>query len=1093
MRKIILKELLLIKITRTVQILITVLFLFLMGGLSVYATNILTEPQTGDITVDGKVVDSKGIPIPGVNIYEKSAPTNGVITNASGIYSIDVSGADPVLVYSFIGFTTQEIHVNNRVNINVTLKESLITLDEVVSIGYGTQKKVSVTGAVSSVKAEDMTKIPSANLSNMLAGRAPGVQVTSSSGFVGSTSTIEIRGKGSWNNEPPLYVIDNIIVSKDNFDALDPNEIESISFLKDASTSAIYGSRSAGGVVLVTTKKGSKGQAKFSFQSSYSIQSATRPLQSWTALEELKYWNDKAETMGWQTKFGPAAFDYYKTNNIKGYDINDIIWKNPSLQQYNLSITGGNDDISYFIMGGANMNKGSYDNTDYNRYNFRSNLSAKLNKYMDIDVNLSGYQTDLDMFYAGLSPNNTTGSISFQQAINGFYRSTFRNTKLYPMYIDKDGNPSSDKNDIPVQSSGTDYHAAKLIDNNGYQKRVSNNILGTFRFNIKIPGVEGLKTSFLYNYTNNSTNQKDFRPAYNYYPIQLGYALGDTISTVPYIPEPVDPNSVRQQITKDEEYVGEYAGFAHSYQFNWFLNYDRTFGQHTVSAMVSYEQSAAKGKQFWGKGENLIYNEQIDQIFNTSTLPDRRHFNGNEYESGRKSVIGRAHYEFSTRYIAEFSFRYDGSYKFAPENRWGFFPSGAIGWRISEENFFNSNTVSNLKLRLSAGSTGNDAIPAFQYVNKFVPGTPYVIGNSMVNSLKTDAPANYSATWEKATVYDAGIDFGMLNNKISAELDAFYRHSWDILGQRIGQVPLTYGAPLTFENYGVMDVKGVEFSITYKNRAGQLDYNIGFNMGYAIDKVIVKDEPAEVAGTWRSQIGHPLSRLWGFETDGLIRDQATLEQLLAGGFTQFDRDPMLGVLLYKDLRGADYQGEPDGNVDIYDMTWLSDNGKPRVNYGVNMGLSWKGVSMKMLFQGVGKYDKMISTLNSQHVGYGGVFQLSDAPYFEIWAKDHWSQDNPDAKYPRAHNTQYPNPDEFGFASSRFWIRKGAYLRLKNFNIAYSLPVAWISKIALDQFQIFINGTNLFTLSDIPEIDPEQLMLDSYPIMKSITFGANIKF
>ena len=1072
---------------RILRIISLFLGLVFIETLSVYSIDLNTINQQDETTIIGMVTDSNGEPLPGVNIYEKSDPTHGVITSVYGRYSITVTADASILIYSFVGFETEEIDINGRKVINITLKDSSIALDEVVSIGYGTQKKVSVTGAVTSLKAEDMTQIPSSNLSNLLAGRAPGVQITSTSGFVGSSSSIEIRGKGSWNNEPPLFVIDNIIVAKEDFDALDPNEVENISFLKDAATSAIYGARSAGGVVLVTTRTGSNKKAQFNFKGSYIIQTPTRPLQDWSAQEELTYWNDKAETMGWAPKFGQDAFDYYRDNNISGYKVNDFIWRDPSAQQYNLSVNGGNDQISYFIMAGTNMNKGSYDNTDYNRYNFRSNLTAKINDYIDINLNLSGYQTNLNMFWPGSDPNQ-----SLQSAVDGIYRSTFRISRLFPFYQEEDGTPTNNMSAYPVKITGIAWHPVKIIDNNSYRETVTNDVRGTFRFNLKIPGVEGLKTSFLINYNNNTVNQKDFAAAYDYYPIRLSLPDGST-GTVPYIPEPVNVESATPNSPDNNQYVGEQAIYTHSYQLNWFLNYDRTFGEHTVSGLLIYEQAATKGKQFSGRGEDLIYSRQIDQIFNTSNETDRRHFDGSEYEWGRKSYIGRAHYEFSSRYIAEFSFRYDGSYKFAPDNRWGLFPSGSVGWRISEESFFTSNVISNMKLRLSVGSTGNDAIPPFQYVNKFIPGRSFVIGDNMMNSLTAGAPANYDATWEKAIVYNFGFDFGFFNEKLSGQIDAFYRHSWNILGQRIGQVPETYGAPLTFENYGEMEVKGIDFSIQYRNKAGQFDYHVGVNMGFAIDNILVKDEPEERKNTWRSQIGNPLSRLWGFETDGLIRDQVTLDKLLADGFTQFDRDPVLGALLYNDLRGPDYDGDPDGNVDIYDMTWISNNGKPRINYGLNMGASWKGISVDMLFQGVGKYDKMITTMNSHHVGYGGVFQLSDAPYFEIWAKDHWSEDNPDAQYPRAHNTQYPNPDEFGFASSQFWIRKGAYVRLKNLNIAYSLPKAWVTKVAVDQFQIFFNGVNLFEISDIPEMDPEQYMLDSYPIMKSYTFGVNITF
>ena len=1043
--------------------------------------------------ITGKVIDTQGLPLPGVNVYEKQDPTHGVITLVDGTYSIKTDNSDAILVFSFIGFNNQEIPINGNKVLNVTMIESFITLDEVVSIGYGIQKKVSVTGAVSSIKADEMEQIPATNLSNMLAGRVSGVNIKSVSSFVGATSTIEIRGKGSWNAEPPLFVIDNVIVDKETFDALEPSEVESISFLKDAATASIYGARSAGGVVLVSTKTGGNKKVQFNLKSSYSFQTPTRPLQTWTPIEELYYRNDRAETFGLPKLFGPDAFEYFKDQ--KAYDINDYIWNKPVSQNYNLSVNGGNEDISYFLMIGANSSDGAYIRNGYDRYNFRSNISAKLSDYIDIKLNLSGYQSNFDRFYNKSWADNLDKMAWIVDY--GLYRNTLWSSKLFPFAVDDNGVPTYDIN--ANQISYSYMNPLSSVTNKSYTRSVTQDLQGTFNMTFKIPGVEGLSTSVLVNYHTNVRRNKDLALDAHYYKMQFRDLPDDSESTYPY-EFYFDPTKTELVSVGQFEYVGANARFTPSYQFNWFVDYSKIFGEHSVSAKFIYEQSAGSGVFFAGRGEELIYSSSIDQLFNTNADPLRRHFDGYESEWGRESYIGRLHYEYSSRYIAEFSFREDASYKFAPENRWGFFPSGSFGWRISEESFFSSNTVSNLKLRLSAGTTGNDAIKPFQYVDKFVPGRSTMFGSTFVTGLKSGDPPMYNVTWEKASVYNVGLDFGIFNDKISGEVDAFYRYSWDILGSKGGALPKSYGAKITEENFGVMDVKGVDFSIQYKNRFGAVDFNVGVNMGYAKDRVLQNYTP-ENRPAFRDVIGRPLTRIFGFRTEGLIRDQATLDKLLADGFTQFGEDPMLGAILHTDIRGDNYSEGPDGKIDFNDLDLLSENGKPRINYGLHSGVSWKGISANVLIQGVARYDRMLSSTNSHKITEGsafpvkgGILQYADTPFFEIWAKDHWSTRNPDAKYPRAHNTTYsPQFNQFGWAPSQFWMRNGAYIRLRNLNIAYSLPTRWISKIGLDKFQVYFNGENLFEISGIPEYDPEQANLDSYPIMKTFAFGINVTF
>ena len=344
---------------------------------------------------------------------------------------------------------------------------------------------------------------------------------------------------------------------------------------------------------------------------------------------------------------------------------------------------------------------------------------------------------------------------------------------------------------------------------------------------------------------------------------------------------------------------------------------------------------------------------------------------------------------------------------------------------------------------------------------------------------------NPDVTWEKTSSYNGGIDFTFFKGKLSGEFDFFKRRITDILGTRIQTLPGTLGANLPAVNYAKKDISGFEFALQYRNKLGKVSYSVGVNIGYAKDKWVLVDEPQIVKQTWRSAIGQPGNRLYGYTSSGIIRDKNTVDALIAKSFTQFGRNPMIGGLLFKDIRGANFSEGPDGKIDENDATYLSNNAIPRINYGVNLSAAWKGFRIEMLLQGVGAYDKIISTRNTSD---GGVFQV-DRPYFNLWT-DAWSTENPNGKYPKIIDWGY---EELGQTGTDFWIRSGAYLRLRNLNISYGLPKKWISKVGIKQVQVFFTGVNLLTLSAFKEYDPEQPALDAFPIMKSFTGGININF
>ncbi|QQD11653.1 SusC/RagA family TonB-linked outer membrane protein [Sphingobacterium sp. UDSM-2020] len=1025
--------------------------------------------------VTGIVTDEKGNVIQGASIRVKGTK-NATLTNKNGTFELSSLPANAVLLISYVGKNSKEIPVNNQSIIDVVLTESASDLEEVVVVGYGTQKKVNLTGAVSSVSTEQIKNIPAGNLSNLIAGRAPGVTAVGTSGLAGASSSIRIRGSFA----EPLYVINGIISGKADFDALDANEVETINFLKDAATASIYGSKAGNGVVLVTTKRGVSQKPVFEYKASFSTSSPTKPIQDYSAAEEIEFLNQVAVTKDQEKPYGQDIIDYFKD---KSYNINDYIWQSPTVQQHNLSARGGSESILYYFSMGYHTEKGSYKNLGYDRYNFRSDVSAKITDRFKVSVNLSGNQRNYDRWYWPYD-----GEDDFN--VGDFYRATFNWTRLYPFYVDENGNPTSDTKAFPVVPGA--WHPIELMENSGsYRHKKNRNLDGIVRLDLDLSDVlKGLSTSLQGHYMASDRNSKAF-VLHN-----KAYIFQSASTTNKFIPGPIDPTKVNiHNLSSTYPNINEQVNLDNSYQLNWNLKYENTFGNHFVSALGGYEQAGGNGKYLTGRADELL-TTNIDQIYNTSSDILKRWFDGNESESARASWIGRFNYTYSDKYIAEVSFRYDGNYKFAPGKQWGFFPSASAAWRVSQEQFMKQiSWLSDLKLRASYGSSGNDdsgdrPVAPFLWTQAYTKSSGFVFGSSLRDGLTAGPMPNPSITWSTSRMFDFGIDYGFFGQKLTGEIDFFKRTQSDILGARLASTPSTLGASLPDVNYAERSWKGLDFSVNWKNKSGNdFQYSFYANMGYAVDQWDIIDEAAALRdGTyqdnWRSAIGQPANRVYGLVSKGIIRTQEQLDQL-PEGFIQYGRSPKLGYLLFEDIRGANFSEGPDGKIDDNDMTYLSDNGSPRINYGIGFNFEWKRFSLNAHFQGVGAYDRMVSTRNG-----GGVFQ-NDRPYFELWANNYWTPENPNAEYPRV-SGEFQVAD-VGGGPSTFWIRNGAYIRLKNLDLAYALPDNWFKSIGLSRVQFYFNATNLFYLTGLKEHDPEQETLDSYPLMKTFTGGLNITF
>ncbi len=898
----------------------------------------VVNQQQSQKTVKGTVVDAANIPVIGANVFVKGT-THGTITDMDGNFTLTNVAENSTLVISYIGFLEKNVEVGNKTSFDIVLLEDSKKLEEVVIVGYGTQKKVNLTGSITAVNASELSGISTSNLSNTLAGRAPGVNITGNSGLMGASSNIRIRGGFG----EPLFVIDGIVRDKDAFDALEVNEIDQLSFLKDAATASIYGSQAGNGVVLVTTKGGTQQKPMFNYQGSYTFMTPTQELFSdmFTATDELIYQNRVAQYQGLATPNGEKEFEYFKDKN---YNVNDYIWQTPWNQKHSVSVSGGNEKVTYYALGSYIGEEGSYKNLENDKFNLRSNVTAKITDQIKMNFNLAANQQNQQRFYWPFSDDD-------EQTIGDLYRCTFNWPKTYPFYLNADGSPANNVTDYPVQTPMGSWQAWNVVDQvvgDRYIKTRKREVNAILSFDIDLGKfIPGLTTKLVGNYIGNDYMRKKYLTYQHNY--VWAAANSDQNRFIPAAPDPNKMNTFT--FSQNQEFLSYNVHSLWSEQLNWFLNYNHSFGKHDVSGTLVWEQQANGGEKVYAKGESPLTN--YDQMFVYSTDAERRWGDAWEVTNGRLSWIGRFNYTYDQKYIAEFSFRYDGNTLFPKEKRWGFFPSFSGAWRISNESFMEntSNWLDNLKIRASYGTTGNDLnvnnkeIEPFSYMNVYQSGYSYIWGDNLNLGIEPGATPNPYLTWATSATYNVGFDFGVLNNRLSGSFDAFYKTEKDILGSRIVTIPDTYGQSLAPENYAERSWRGVEFNAMWRDKAfgGQLDYSIYGNVGFSKDQWDVLDQTAlySPGGNLEefSAIGKPLNRLSGLKTLGIIRTQEQLDELLAKGFKQYGRNPYLGGLYFEDVRGDGYSPGPDGKIDGNDVQLLSDNAAPRINYGFGTNLS----------------------------------------------------------------------------------------------------------------------------------------------------------
>jgi TonB-linked SusC/RagA family outer membrane protein len=1004
-----------------------------------------------NLTVSGTVVDESGKPIPGVTVLIKGT-NQGTITSEGGQYSLSTP-ADAVLVFSFIGMKTQEIVVAGKTTLNVTLQQEVIGLDEVVTIGYGTKKKVNSTGSISTITSKELAQTSVTNLNDAIVGQTSGIVAVTPDGSPGSGAQIQIRGMGTLQNNTVLVLVDGVIR---DFSQLDPNEIESISILKDGASAAIYGVKGGNGVILVTTKRGNMGRPKFSFNSQTSFQSVTRYPDLLNSYQYATTSNQGYINMGLdpddpanQGKF----FTPEEINKFKSGEINtqfyDLLFDLPATKNHqNLSISGGSDKIRYFFSGGYLNQNGLIPNSSFTRNNLRSNVDATITPYFSIQVDLDGRIEDKD------SPSYGESTI-FQHMVRA--NPTLR---------------AYDINGVPLYITGPQpLEEARQGGVNNWRTLVMNakfNALLKFDF---IEALQGLSARFSYAYGETHINNKYFRKPYIVYRDDNndGIAEDETVSSG-------GATELREISTMNYGYTLD-AG----------LNYDRTFGDHKVSALFVYEQRESSGKYLEGYRQGFI-SDIIPELF--AGDPETATNNGFSNELGYLSYIGRLTYIFKNKYIAEFSARNDASVLFPPATRWGFFPSYSLGWRLSEERFIknNVNFIDNLKIRASYGNLGTDAgAGQYSYLDQYRLSYGALIDNQITTGLSKKVEPNKDITWEKVSTYDIGLEGILWKGLLGFDVAYFKKITSDILAPKIISTPMTFGATLPPVNYAEVELKGWEFTISHVNTIGNFKYNVNVNFTKSENEVLEIDDPKDQLEHLVRK-GKPLDFYVGYKTDGLFQSDEEAQNY----YPQFGNNQVgAGDIKYVDRNG-------DKIIDENDLDVISlDSYMPKIMYGLNFSCQWKKFDMNFMFQGAAKRKIML----------GGparvMFTIGENNFYEFLT-DSWSPDNKDAEFPRAWRGNNINNDR----DSEFWLRDGSYLRLKTLELGYNF--SHLLK-GVENLRLFVSGFNVFTIDKLKYFDPEvgngtgtynvnanaqrnyTTWGTYYPQQKSFNIGVNLTF
>lgn len=1031
-------------------------------------------------TIRGTVLDEKGQTIPGVSIRIRNT-TVGTVSDQNGKFSISADkGA--TLVFTFVGYKEKSIVVGNERTISIDLVPGLSALNEVVVVGYGTQKKVSLTNAISSISSQDIITTKNENVENMLTGKVAGLQVVQNTSEPGDfANNISIRGLGN-----PLIVIDGIqqpdflvtggngdnsVGSSNIFSRLDPNDIESISVLKDAAAS-IYGVKAANGVILITTKKGRAGTLQLTYSATYGLQVPSGLPQPVNATDYMTLVNQQAlhQANGGTLVYKAADFAAYTNGSKQSTDWYGAVFKKSAAQQqHNLSASGGSDNTQYLLSLGYTGQDGILTSNDlnYKRYNVRSSITSKVSKNLTVNLNLSAI---LDQKNSPAQPIWYTTRETWRELPTQPFYANNNNQYLFNGTVDG-GNP------LAYQSSSI----------NGYSTQNNKFFDGSISIEYKLPFVEGLSLRGLFSYDEQIQDNKLFQQSYNL------YAYND--ATKAYIPTLNNsPAYVQRQYYDYPKNTDQFS-----------INYTHSFkGIHNVSALLLYEGNEQSGDNFAAYRQLAIPVAQL--IAGNTTNQNATQDAGNTalYQYATNSIVGRLTYDYKGKYLAEFSFRDDKSSRFAPQQGWGFFPSASVGWRVSDEGFWKNSTalssIQNLKLRASYGVLGDDGSLYYQFLsgynypaggsNNQLPSGA-VFGNSFLNAVQSKGIPNSQVTWSTSHTFDAGIDFDAGKNLLNFSFDYFIRDRKGLLATPVLQVPDVLGATLPQENINGDRTQGFDFEVGHRGSIGKFRYNLKGTFLYTNTRntIVAESKQGNSLLDWqRNNTNRNQGIQMGYSGAGQYQNYSQI----VNSPVAVGRGVVVGDYIYQDWNG---DGQIDGN-DVHPIAYGGNpNGGPaipKITYGLNIGGAYGNIDFNLLFQGSGIYSvSYVEQLNIPLWGGGSALTQFN---------NDWHPTNPTAD-PYNPNTVW-TPGNFAYTgttantNSTFNFVNAAYLRLKSAEIGYTLPNTAMKAIGVKGIRVYANGYNLLTITKVKYVDPEHPSGTYgylYPLDKLYNVGVNVKF
>ena len=1013
--------------------------------------------NTAETAIHGIVVDNSGEPVIGASVKIKEETSKHVVTDINGEFSLSDIAPESTIQVSCVGLSSREMPVSpDSTDYRIVMQPDNTALDEVVVVGYATQKKVDLTGAVASISAKSLEDRPITNATNALAGLAPGLTVTNSGGNTPGyeSQNIVIRGLGTLNNAAPLVVVDGMtgIALSD----INPRDIESISVLKDAASSAIYGSRAANGVILVTTRRGAERPARITYNGNVSFETVAKRLNLVTDYADfMELQNAGLIANGQAPRFSQGKIDEWRNDAGRNPTIypntnwQDHIYRNPSVvQTHNLSVTGGSSAVRYNISLGYVNNPGIIYYTDYKRYQLRSNIDVDIKPWLSVGTNLFGY----------IDRNNPSSENATAGGDVIFGSGAFNTVPGMTLYDPVTGLYGGIQNPEEENVSNFNPYRRQWFYKTEYPTKTKR---GVINLHASISPVKGLTVRGAF--------------SYNYWERNIEHHLTDRDLFRFTFDGPV---LIREGVVRTYIRRYNYKNLFRSSELT--ATYDFTAGRLNATIFAGLSQEYNKYDQDYYRKYDLVDPSlvAIDAGMTNGEIT------GNYNEWAMRSYFGRINLDWDNKYLLEANLRADGSSKFAPGHRWGYFPSVSAGWRVSQEKFMEAASLwlNHLKLRVSYGSLGNNTTTSYYMYQSLFATANYVLNGNIAGGLAQTVLANPNLTWEKTYMTNIGIDFAFLNNRMHGSFDVYNKDTKGILISL--PAPLEHGTGVVpNQNAGEVNNKGFDLDIHWNDRIGKVSYNVGLNMGFVNNKVTkFQGDVSSISGVYKTQEGKPINQLYVITVDRIVRDQSDLDYVQSlvdknpDYFATFQR-PELGDFLYRDANG-------DGKLDNDDRVEIGYGTLPRLTYGISLGLSWNNFDFSAQFQGVGNHQVYYNNQAFRFVTVMGQSLIKDI------TDNAWTPENPyDSKYPILRN----NANVKNNIASDAFVHNAAYFRCRNIQLGYTVPQNITKRFFVENLKVYTSIDNLFTITDFPGLDPEVGATVGYPAVRQYSIGLNVSF